>query len=281
LQAGSQEAAVAQSAAQNYEATISNRKPSKQIAKSNSTSLQGDGFFGNHCTGIAEIDELIYAFVANCGNYDIRECPPKIIECRPFSSIAALEDCLPESTSHDNETLKRLRHTKNFMIRYRLPHGDLKSVFDELMEQTSEAWMCVGLLDQIAEGCYDIMVYMRKNHTRFLKPDCFNLASGGPAALYNFVGARGANNCITAFGSAVQQTYSNITFVASTRGNLGFEAIQEATRTLTTQQFLTLKGKCTATPPKKRTEFEHIFLRVASSLSDIRREGLLFVLMLS
>jgi hypothetical protein len=231
--------------------------------------LQVGGFFANSCTGISEIDDLKYPFVANIGIYDLRESPPTLVQCFPSSSTDALESYLPDATGFDDVSLKRLRHTKNFLLRYNLPHGDLKLIFEELMQKTKDAFMTVGLLSE-----NDIMVYIRKNHTRFLKPGAFDLSSGGPVGLYTFVSPRAFNNCITSFGSVVQKTYGNILVVHSSNGNYGFEAIQSATKTMTTEQFLTLKGRCLAREPKARSEFENIFLRIAGSLSELRRAGL-------
>ena len=116
----------------------------------------------------------------------------------------------------------------------------------------------------------------------FLKKDCFHLEGRAPLALYNFQGVgshgrdvAGAAAHILSFCASVKKVYGNIVVVPSSHDDgYGFDEIMDATRALTSEQFATLKGRSLATKPKERTPFEQVFLRVAASVSEIRREGL-------
>jgi len=232
-------------------------------------------------TGIKEIDDVLNPFIARLGQYDLRRVAPRLQQCIPTSTVESLQLSMPASVSHDNEALKRLRHTKNFLVSYCLPHDDLKKVYELLLDTNKDVDMCVGLLSESAEG-FQIMVFLRKNNTRFLKKDCFHLEGRAPLALYNFQGVgshgrdvAGAAAHILSFCASVKKVYGNIVVVPSSHDDgYGFDEIMDATRALTSEQFATLKGRSLATKPKERTPFEQVFLRVAASVSEIRREGL-------
>ena len=216
-------------------------------------------------------------YICSIGGHDLRRTTPKYSGSSPNAQVHDLEAILPQAVPHDNDSLKKYRNSKHFLIRYRLPAGtSLQLIHDVLTKQTGGD-VCVGSVNSDAEDSLDIFAYIHKEHTRYFKPHAFNVGGHEPLALYNFAGRR-LYNVIGLFARVVNNTYSGIEMHPPTSITTpGFEAINAATKTLTHEQFLTLKGKCLSVESKKRTQFETTFLRVCCALSDLRREGLMLI----
>ena len=240
------------------------------------------GFISVEQTGIKDIDDFMKPYICSIGKYDLRRISPKYLSNPPQAQVHELEAVLPNAVPHDNDSLKKqtLRHTKNFLIRANVPSSMslLQSIHDEFAKKIG-ADVCIGLLN--TDGVTnDIMVYIHKDHTKHLKADAFCVGQIQPLAVYNIVG-RGLCSVLCLFAKVVLQTYSSMELCPSVDAKgFGFEQIMSATKALSQEQFITLKGKCLSVQPKKRSEFQHAFLRVVCALTDMRREGLVLSVLL-
>ena len=232
-------------------------------------------------TGIEEIDEFMRPYICSVGSYDLRRISPKYLSNPPQAQVHELEAVLPNAVPHDNDSLKKqtLRHTKNFLIRANIPSSmSLQSIHDEFAKKIG-ADVCIGLLNTDG-NTNDIMAYIHKDHTKHLKSDAFCVGQIKPLAVYNIIG-RGLCKVLCMFAKVVLQTYSSMELCPQKDcKGYGFEQIMHATKAMSQEQFITLKGNCLSVQPKKRTEFQHAFLRVVCALADMRREGLVLTVVL-
>ena len=228
-------------------------------------------------SGVKEIDDVHKPLICVIGNsMALRRVVPSLSqEWRASGSVAELKSKLQHAqVGYGN--LQSLRHSKTFVIEHVVPTTcNLKTIFDQLNAQLPDVAICVGLVnvpDADADAGRVVMTMIRKDNSRGLKSGCFDVEGCQPSAIYNFTNMHRVqvNAVIMNYCAILKQTYSGFV-ISPLASEYSFERVAHATKSLSAEQLIMLKGTCSATPPKKRSEFEAMFLRVAASLSVLTR----------
>jgi hypothetical protein len=213
--------------------------------------------------GIQQFDELKYGkCLAILGSLVVYRTPKRVkdaAQSKQWSDFASILTLVPE-TDADRHRIS------NIVLFYVGGICALEEVFDHLTNafSKSKVTLCAGLTDNNA-----VVVFVKKMCYRKL-PD-LRINSAQPQ-FYKLPVHKQSNETIisllTDLNKCMGKTVSNMR-INRPSGDISFEQFLADARQLSSVELMTLKGKCEMVPWKKRSDFQHSFLRVYFSLAKV------------